>query len=630
MSLDQKIQEIDQQIAERVRRAVQDEFEALAGRLPTSYLETSTLAAAAGEGAQESRAQALGEVVRAARSLDRQSTQAGVLSALLEESGRYASRAILFLTRSDGAAGWGSRGFGDAAGDISSLTLATDEDDAWSTVTAGRAPVSLDAAGCAGLCSRLESPVPRRGLLVPLVLRDQLAAVLYADELEQGDDPELSAEGLQALVYLAALAIETLPFRERESTPTLAEAAAPDAVAEEAPALPLWGAAPAVAPPVVEDESAEPPEPDEVDDEEGEDETLVGGVAAREAEEPDEAPEAAAEEPAEPAYAAALEEVDLDEVEVEEIEVDEVEVEEIEVSAEVVEEDIPDETEALPADDLAHEAALETAVALPEEEIEEEADAAAEASVWEVDETSPTAVVRTSEADDDSQPDEASLEASPFDTAGDLPTEPLSSPPPAAEADEAQEAAEMDAEVETEDPAPAAPAQSFQPENVDVHEDATVLLPPRPGSAFGGAPVAGAPAGHETILVRPGQTPSPQPPPPAPPAPSGGGAQVAPPSDVEGPGWAFGGKAASEEDARHEEARRLARLLVNEIKLYNQEEVDAGRRNNDIYQRLREDIDRSRQMYEERVEEPLRSSTDYFYQELVNELAGGDPKALGV
>jgi hypothetical protein len=109
--------------------------------------------------------------------------------------------------------------------------------------------------------------------------------------------------------------------------------------------------------------------------------------------------------------------------------------------------------------------------------------------------------------------------------------------------------------------------------------------------------------------------------------------EVRPPSGVQGPGWAFATSrmpVSSGDEALHDEARRLARLLVSEIKLYNEDQVEAGRRNRDIYERLREDIDRSRQMYEERVEPRLAKSTDYFYQELVRILAAGDAKALGI
>ncbi|HEY8020936.1 MAG TPA: hypothetical protein VIH93_07535, partial [Thermoanaerobaculia bacterium] len=109
--------------------------------------------------------------------------------------------------------------------------------------------------------------------------------------------------------------------------------------------------------------------------------------------------------------------------------------------------------------------------------------------------------------------------------------------------------------------------------------------------------------------------------------------EVRPPSGVQGPGWAFATtrvNVAADDEALHEEARRLARLLVSEIKLYNEEQVDEGRRNRDLYERLKEDIDRSRQMYEERVDPRVLRSTDYFYQELVRILAAGDSKALGI
>lgn len=86
---------------------------------------------------------------------------------------------------------------------------------------------------------------------------------------------------------------------------------------------------------------------------------------------------------------------------------------------------------------------------------------------------------------------------------------------------------------------------------------------------------------------------------------------------------------AGEEDS-HREAQRLARLLVFEIKLFNEEEVEEGRRNKDLYIRLQHDIDRSRQMYEERVEPGILGSTNYFHQELVRILAEGDEKALGI
>jgi hypothetical protein len=88
--------------------------------------------------------------------------------------------------------------------------------------------------------------------------------------------------------------------------------------------------------------------------------------------------------------------------------------------------------------------------------------------------------------------------------------------------------------------------------------------------------------------------------------------------------------AAPDEDARHEEARRFARLLVSEIKLYNEDEVERGRAEKDIGARLKEDIDRSREMYEKRIPADVRQGHDYFRDELVRILADGDADALGM
>ncbi len=87
----------------------------------------------------------------------------------------------------------------------------------------------------------------------------------------------------------------------------------------------------------------------------------------------------------------------------------------------------------------------------------------------------------------------------------------------------------------------------------------------------------------------------------------------------------------SEDERRlHNDARRFARLLVSEIKLYNEQKVKEGREGNDLYERLREAIDRSREMYDKRVQPPVAAKFDYFHYELVSNLAEGDAGKLGV
>lgn len=129
-------------------------------------------------------------------------------------------------------------------------------------------------------------------------------------------------------------------------------------------------------------------------------------------------------------------------------------------------------------------------------------------------------------------------------------------------------------------------------------------------------------------------------PPPAPPPPPAAPAQereerastqyIPPPNLTTRGGTPLSGGRTDDDSKRHDEARRFARLLVSEIKLYNEPKVDLGRKNKDLYERLKEDIDRSRQMYDERIAEDVRKTSNYFYDELVRILADGHADALGL
>ena len=167
-------------------------------------------------------------------------------------------------------------------------------------------------------------------------------------------------------------------------------------------------------------------------------------------------------------------------------------------------------------------------------------------------------------------------------------------------------------------PAPAAPPAS-----------ATVAIPAM--RDFGAAQPAAAPAPPPRPAAAPAAAPRPAA--AASPASALGGddrpsTQYIPPAGV--------GRAASaatpatEDSKKHDDARRFARLLVSEIKLYNEAKVEQGRKNKDLYERLKEDIDRSRQMYDERIGEDIRKASNYFYDELVRILADGDAGILGL
>jgi len=88
--------------------------------------------------------------------------------------------------------------------------------------------------------------------------------------------------------------------------------------------------------------------------------------------------------------------------------------------------------------------------------------------------------------------------------------------------------------------------------------------------------------------------------------------------------------ALSDEDAEvHRKAQRFARLLMDEIKLYNQAKVSEGRKHKDLYDRLKEDIDKSRATYLKRYGNTAAATGDYFSQEMIRSLAEDDISLLG-
>jgi len=94
-------------------------------------------------------------------------------------------------------------------------------------------------------------------------------------------------------------------------------------------------------------------------------------------------------------------------------------------------------------------------------------------------------------------------------------------------------------------------------------------------------------------------------------------------------GGAAGETAGGAEVSDDQGARRYARLLVSEIKLYNEGAVRDGRQQRDLRQRLRAEIDRAQRLYEERVPPAVGARQMYFQQELVQTLADGDATLLG-
>src|SRR5258706_7952612 len=89
------------------------------------------------------------------------------------------------------------------------------------------------------------------------------------------------------------------------------------------------------------------------------------------------------------------------------------------------------------------------------------------------------------------------------------------------------------------------------------------------------------------------------------------------------------GALSSEDQDIHRKAQRFARLLVDEVKLYNQSKVAEGRKHKDLYDRLKEAIEKSRGTYQKRYGNTVAASGDYFQHEVVRSLAEDDVSIMG-
>ena len=85
-----------------------------------------------------------------------------------------------------------------------------------------------------------------------------------------------------------------------------------------------------------------------------------------------------------------------------------------------------------------------------------------------------------------------------------------------------------------------------------------------------------------------------------------------------------------DEDPGVKKAKRVARVLVSDLKLYNEKACNEAKTKHNLYAALRDDLDRSYKHYQERVSGLLpNNETNYFKEELIRSLGDGDPDALG-
>src|SRR5580704_4897483 len=214
-----------------VERAVAQVLERHLPKLQAELVDR-VLAELPAPAAAEAPAQAgAGNLVQAVASVHAGSTQKEILRALLDAGSAYGSRVALFVVKSGAAHGWQGRGFeNDEA--VKDLPL---------DMTAGPAAHALQnrvvtPANIAEMdrrfVERLGGPQNEQLLVLPLVLKDKVAALLYADG---GSSGLLDAASLELLVMATSSWLEVVSLRKQTQTQKDSSDAPPPPIERPAP-----------------------------------------------------------------------------------------------------------------------------------------------------------------------------------------------------------------------------------------------------------------------------------------------------------------------------------------------------------------------------------------------------------
>src|ERR1700730_8192373 len=152
-----------------------------------------------------------GNLVQAVASIHAGTTQKEILRALLDTGVLYGSRVALFVVKAGAANGWQGRGFGeeDAVKDFPLDMTAGPVAHAYQQRIATPANIAeMDRR----FVKQFGGPENEQILVLPLVLKDKVAALLYADS---GSNGVLDGPSLEVLVLTSSAWLELASLRKQ-------------------------------------------------------------------------------------------------------------------------------------------------------------------------------------------------------------------------------------------------------------------------------------------------------------------------------------------------------------------------------------------------------------------------------
>ncbi len=206
------------QIQQIVERAVAQVLDQQLPRLQAALVERVLAELPAQPDAAPADGQASsGNLARAVSSIHAGTTQKEILKALLDAGSSCASRVALFVVKAGAASGWQSRGFGndetvkDFSLDMSAGPIAHAYQN---RVVAPANIAEMDGR----FVKQFGGPENEQILVLPLVLKEKVAALLYADG---GSEGVLDAASLEVIVMATSSWLEVVSLRKAAQKDTM-------------------------------------------------------------------------------------------------------------------------------------------------------------------------------------------------------------------------------------------------------------------------------------------------------------------------------------------------------------------------------------------------------------------------
>jgi hypothetical protein len=195
-----------------VERAVAQAFQAQMPQLQAQIVQLVLQALPAPVAATAARpGEDPGSLVHSVSNIHAGSTQKEILRALLDSGGGYCSRIALFVVKAGAASGWQSRGFGDDEA-VKDFSLDLNVGPVAHTYQNRVATPGNIAEMGRRFVGQFSGPANEQVLVLPLTLKEKVAALVYADG---GDTGKLDSSALELLVIATSAWLEVVSLRKQ-------------------------------------------------------------------------------------------------------------------------------------------------------------------------------------------------------------------------------------------------------------------------------------------------------------------------------------------------------------------------------------------------------------------------------